>query len=113
MASLEQFDLEDFTIVKLKGSLTGEGLWDIDKQFQQATQKPGARVVVDLTGVDMVTTPALALFIESTAVARRSGGKVIFTESSPAVRDVLRRLRLHTVLTTVAGLEEAMKQVRQ
>lgn len=112
MASLEQFVLEDMTILKLRGNLASEGLDDVEKQFEIVTHRPGARIVVDLTAVDMVTTPALSMFIAAANEAKTTGGRLIFTESSPPVRDVLKRLRLTSVLKTVTGLEEAIKTVR-
>jgi anti-sigma B factor antagonist len=112
MASLEQFVLEDMTILKLRGSLSCEGLDEVEREFAHATHRPGARVVVDLTGVDIVTTPALSMFIAAATEARNTGGRLVFTESTPPVKDILKRLRLTSVLKTVPGLEDAIKTVR-
>ena len=112
MASIERVDLDNLTILKLKGSLTSEGLETVEEPFSHITQRPGARIVIDLTSVDMVTTPALSMFVAAAASAKKSGGKVIFTETTPPVRDVLQRLRLHSVLQTVPGLEEAITRAR-
>lgn len=112
MASLERVDLDNLTILKLKGSLTSEELESLEEPFASITQRPGARVVIDLTGVEMVTTPALSLFVAAATSAKRSGGKVVFTETTPPVRDVLQRLRLHSILQTVPGLEEAITRAR-
>ncbi len=73
---------------------------------------PAPRVVVDLTNVNIVTTPVLSMFIAAASAAKEQGGHIIFTESPPPVRDILRRLRLTSVLRTVQGLQEAIKQVR-
>jgi anti-anti-sigma factor len=112
MANLERLELDDLIILKLSGSLTTEGLENVEAPFEEATHKPGARVVVDLTAVEIVTTPALSMFLSAASVAKQSGGRLIFTESQPPVRDVLRRLRLHAVLRTVPGLTEAIKEAR-
>jgi len=112
MANLDRFDLDDLTILKLRGSLTSDELDALEASFLSATQQPGARVVIDLTGVEMVTTPALSMFIAAANQARKGGGKVVFTESQPPVRDVLQRLRLFNVLTTVPGLENAIKEAQ-
>lgn len=112
MASLERVDLDNLTILKLKGSLTSEGLESLEEPFANITQRPGARIVIDLTAVDMVTTPALSLFVAAATTAKKSGGKVVFTETTPPVRDVMQRLRLHSILQTVPGLEEAITRAR-
>lgn len=111
-ATLEQIDLDGLVILKLKGSMTTEGLAQVNRQFEEITHRPGVRAVVDLTHVDIITTPAISMFIAAASSAAHSAGRIVFTESPPPVRDVLRRLRLHSVLTTVSGLVEAIKAVR-
>jgi anti-anti-sigma factor len=113
MATLNRIEQDGVTIVRLNGSLASEGLDDVQQSFDALFQQhPGNRWVVDVTGVDMVTTPALSMFLSAAHQAKETGGKVVFTEASPPVRDVLRRLRLNTVLTTVRGVEAAIRAVR-
>jgi anti-sigma B factor antagonist len=112
MADMDRIDVDNVTILKLKGSFMLDDVEQMEKPFEAVTHRPGARVVVDLTHVDMVTTPALSMFIAAANEARHNGGTIIFTESSPPVRDVLKRLRLSAVLRTVPGLDEAISQAR-
>ena len=72
-----------------------------------------AKTLIDLTEVEMVTTPALSMFLAAASAAKNSGGRLIFTESRPPVRDILKRLRLHSVLQTVPGYEEALAEARR
>jgi anti-anti-sigma factor len=112
MAGMDRSDVDNVTILKLTGSLVLDEIEQVEKPFEAVTHRPGVRVVVDLTGVEMVTTPALSMFIAAANEARHNGSTLIFTESTPPVRDVLRRLRLSTVLRTVSGLEEAINQAK-
>ena len=89
-----------------------EGLEEVQDQFQEITRRPGCHTLVDLTEVEMVTTPALSMFLAAASTAKNSGGRLIFTESRPPVRDILKRLRLHSVLHTVPGYEEALAEAR-
>jgi anti-anti-sigma factor len=113
MATLERTELGDVTVVKLKGSLTMEGLEEVELRFQELTRRPGSHTLIDLTEVEMVTTPALSMFLAAASAAKQSGGRIIFTESRPPVRDILKRLRLHAVLQTIAGYEEALAEARR
>ncbi len=113
MATCECTNQNGLSIVRLKGSLDGGELDQVEQPFEAATHCPGARCVVDLTGVDMVTTPALSMFIAAAKYARQSGGRLVFTESQPPVRDVLSRLRLFTILDTVTGIDEAIRHARE
>src|SRR3954468_12759656 len=113
MATLQHTELGDVSVLKLKGSLTMEGLDEVQDQFQQLTRRPACHTLVDLTEVDMVTTPTLSMFLAAASAAKNSGGRIIFTESRPPVRDILKRLRLHSVLHTIPGYEEALAEARR
>jgi len=54
-----------------------------------------------------------AMFLAAASAAKNAVGCIIFTESRPPVRDILKRLRLHSVLTTIAGYEEALAEARR
>src|SRR3954466_13208986 len=101
MATLEHTELGDVTVLKLKGSLTMEGLEQVQDEFQELTRRPSCHTLVDLTEVEMVTPPALPMSPAAASAAKNSGGRLIFTESRPPVRDILKRLRLHSVLHTI------------
>ena len=112
MTSLQQTEIDGLTVVKLIGPLNSEGLEAVEAPFESVVNRPGIRAVVDLTNVDIVTTPALSMFISAATTARRSGGKVVFTQAAPPVRDVLQRLRLESVLQTIPGLDDALKAAK-
>lgn len=113
MATLSRTEKDGVTIVHLNGSLAMDGLEQVQAIFDALfQQRPQGRWVVDVTGVDMVTTPALSMFLAAAHCAREGGGKVVFTEAAPPVRDVLERLRLTTVLQTVQGVEAALRAAR-
>jgi anti-anti-sigma factor len=112
MVGLHREDLDDLVVLKLKGMLTSEEVREVEEPFISLMDRPGVRVVVDLGEVEMVTTPGLSMFIAAASRAKRSGGKLVFTEAKPPVSEILDRLRLSTVLTTVASLDQAITQAR-
>lgn len=112
MGTLERIDMDGVTVLKLVGDLSTAGLEVVEPVFKSITHQPGVRTVVDLTGVDMVSTPALSMFIDAANITKATGGRIVFTETRPPVRDVLKRLRLHSVLKTVVGLDHAVATVR-
>lgn len=112
MATLQQYEQDGATILKLHGSLTMAGMEKVSKSFDEATHKPGARIVVDLEHVDLVTTPALSMFIAAANSAKKSGGKIVFMHPQPMVDDVIRRLRLDALLPRVHAVEEGIERLR-
>ncbi|MGE5608030.1 MAG: STAS domain-containing protein [Bacillota bacterium] len=112
MVGLHREDKDGLTVLKLKGMLTSEEVHEVEMPFLSIADRPGARVVVDLGEVEMVTTPGLSMFIAAASRAKQSGGKLVFTEAKPPVSEILDRLRLNTVLTTVPTLDQAISQAR-
>src|SRR3954466_15344823 len=113
MATLEHTELGDVTVLKLKGSLTMEGLEEVQDEFQEPPRRPSCHTLVDLTEVEMVTTPALSMFLAAASAAKTPAARLFFTEPPPPARDILKGLRLHSVLHTIPGYEEALAEARR
>lgn len=112
MATLEQIGAEGVTVVRISGSLDQHGVDTIESAFSRATGASN-RVVVDITGVDIVNTPAIAMFLGAHRMMKQAGGRLIFTGVHGMVDELLRRCRLDTVLTIVPGSGEAIEWAKQ
>jgi anti-anti-sigma factor len=111
MASFEQQDVGGVRVLRLRGSLTQHDVDALEPSFDAALPD-GSRAVVDLAGVDLITTPGLTLFISTTRRLLDSRGKVVFASARGGVLDVLRRCRLDEVLELVPGHAEALQIVK-
>ena len=111
MASLDQQDVAGVRVVRLTGSLTQSGIDDIEPALAAALPD-GTRAVVDLGGVDLITTPGLALIISTTKRLRDTQGRVVFTSPKGIVRDLLHRCRLDEVLELAGSRDEAMEKAK-
>ena len=112
MATLDkQRDVDGVRVMRLSGSLTQHGVQSMEPEFELALPD-GARAVVDLRGVDLITTPGIALILSATQRLRRTGGRVVFTAARPTVLDLLHRCRLDEVLEIEAGEVEALARAR-
>lgn len=112
MASLNQVDNDGVRVVKISGSLNQHGVDTVESAFSEATGS-NRRVVVDLSQVDIVNTPAIAMFLGAHRTVKQTGGRLIFTGVQGMVDDLLRRCRLDTVLTIVPGMREAIEWAKQ
>ena len=111
MASVSHSDVEGVRVVSLRGALDHEGVRPVEAAFESATA-PGSRVVVDLSDVDMLTTPGISMLVAANQRIAGSGGRVVVTGASGFVDDLLRRCRLDQVLKVVDGLKDAVKVAR-
>ncbi|MFI5380562.1 MAG: STAS domain-containing protein [Tepidisphaerales bacterium] len=112
MASLNQIEQDGLTVLKIEGSLTSDELPSIEGTFTRLARQHGAHVIVDLAQVDMLTTPAITMFIATSRACQRNGGHMVFTQSTPRIRNLLHRLRLDDVLDTAPEFLDAICQVK-
>jgi anti-anti-sigma factor len=112
MATLDQNTSDGVKVLRIRGSLNQHGVDSVESAFNEATGSSG-RLVVDLSDVDLVNTPALAMFLGAHRAAKQTGGRLIFTGVQGPVDDLLRRCRLDTVLTIVPEMREAIEWAKQ
>src|SRR5215207_297859 len=113
MANLEQTSIDGVTVLRLRGSLTQTELEDVEKSFREATHKDGAAVVVDLSNVEFLTTPAISMFLDAAKCLKTSGGRIVATGPQPRVGEVLKRLRLDALLPVVGSVDEGVGRMRK
>jgi anti-anti-sigma factor len=112
MANLERTDVDVVTVLKLRGSLNEAELLDVEKSFHDATHQDGAAVILDLSNVDFLTTPAISMFLDAARTLKDRGGRIVATGPQPRVGEVLKRLRLDALLPVVASVPEGVKQLK-
>jgi anti-anti-sigma factor len=69
-------------------------------------------VVLDLSNVDFLSTPAISMFLDAAKSLKGTGGRIVATGPQPRVGDVLRRLRLETLLPVTRTVDEGVERVR-
>ncbi len=111
MATLDRADVDGVRVLRLSGSLTQQGVQGMEPEFDSALPD-GARAVVDLREVDLITTPGITLMLAATQRLRRTGGRVVFTAASGVVLDLLHRCRLDEVLELAKTEPEAVERAR-
>ena len=111
MTKLEQHDVDGVRVLRLSGDLTGEGVADVGEAFAEAVRGQ-APVVVDLGGIRLITTPGISMLLAADREFKASGRVLVLTEAQPFVRNLLHLCRLDTVLTVVAGANQAIKHAR-
>jgi anti-anti-sigma factor len=112
MASFESNDDGGVTVVRITGSLNQHGVDAVESPFCELTGL-SRRMVVDLSHVDLVNTPAIAMFLGAHRAMKQAGGRLVFTGITGMVGDTLTRCRLDTVLTIVPDVQEAVEWAKQ
>jgi anti-anti-sigma factor len=109
MATLEQSDVGGVRVLRLAGPLTVGALEHVAPAFAAAVRSGPAAVAVDLSGVDVVATPGIAMLLEAQRAANEVGRVIVLFGMRGVVEDVIRRCRLDVVLTIAPTQEQAIE----
>jgi anti-anti-sigma factor len=88
----------DEVLVSLDEALLRGGLADARWLLHDALLAGARRIVVDLSGVERLSSPALASFLWAHRTCRARGGGVVLRGADRRTRDVLHRTGLWRVL---------------
>ena len=109
---LSHNDVDGVRVLRPVGSLDHQGVARVEDQFQAASA--GAdRLVVDLSGVDLIATPGISLLISAARRAEGRGGRLVVTGARGIVLDLIQRCRLDSVLTIAETEREAIRLAKQ
>src|SRR5438874_11204973 len=99
MARLSEEIIDGVTVFHLAGSLTQDGLPQMEKRFDELSKTSGARAVVDVARVDAITTPAITIFLSTMRALQKTGGKLVFANVKGITGDIFTRCRLDVIFT--------------
>ncbi|SOC50086.1 anti-anti-sigma factor [Blastococcus aggregatus] len=94
---------EDEVVVRLDEAVLADGLADARWLMRDAVLAGARWIVVDLSRVHSVGSPALATFLSAHRVCRARGGAVVLRGADRRTRDMVRRTGLSRVLHLQGG----------
>jgi anti-anti-sigma factor len=94
--------VEDERVVQLSEALVAEGLADARWLLHEALLSGARGIVVDLSRVSQLASPALASFLWAHRICRARGGAVVLRGADRRTEDMLRRTGLWRVLQVQA-----------
>jgi anti-sigma B factor antagonist len=110
MGTLNVENSGSVTIVRFKGSLTSADVREVEEPFNKIALVPGSRLVIDLSSIEMLNTPALTLFVGAVMFQRSRGGRVVFTGIEDVIQRLLKVCKLDTVLCVVKDRNAAIAE---
>jgi anti-anti-sigma factor len=93
----------DEVVVRLDEALLVDGLADVRWLLHDALLAGARRIVVDLSRVHSLGSPALASFLWAHRMCRARGGAVVLRGADRRTRDMVHRTGLWRVLDLQAG----------
>jgi len=118
IAPLEFYKLEDVLVVRLAGDLTTFLLDRVKNELVTEVRKGRTyRVLIDLDGVDYITSKDIGLFVQVYHFLENEGKEkgakpvLAFSSLKPFVKDVMQATRLVTVFKIYPTEEEALNDL--
>ena len=80
--------------------------------LQKLFEKPNAKVLVNMEGVNFLDSSGFAAFLTVLKTADKNNGQLIFCNVNHAALELFKVLQLHTVFNIVFNREEAVKSFK-
>lgn len=97
--------------IVLAGRLDTGTVGQVETPFTATLAASGKSAVLDLTGLDFLSSLGIRLLLLGARVVSRRGGKVVLFGAQPMVAEVLTAMALDQVLPLVATEEEALARL--
>ncbi len=94
--------------VVLEGRLDSTTVGQVETPFTAAVAASGRSAVIDMGGLEFLSSLGIRLLLSSSRPVTRRGGKVVLFGVRPMVAEVLTAMALEQVLPMVATEEEAL-----
>ena len=105
---LTVIELEDgIKKITLQGRMDIDGTQKIDMRFTAVTASEAAKVIVDLSGVDFMSSIGIGVLVRSANALKQRQGKIVLLNPQPSVFKVLQATQINTVIPIVYDMESA------
>jgi anti-sigma B factor antagonist len=95
--------------LRLVGFLDAHTFEQLDELVTDLFQQGVYRVVVDLSGLEYISSAGAGVFIGNLAAAQEMGGNIVLVNPTPNVREVFDLLGLSQIFTITGSREEALQ----
>jgi anti-sigma B factor antagonist len=109
---LEHESRDGIDIVRLPGRLMMADAPDVRARLKEIITNGSAKLILDLTGTDMLDSSGLAVLVSGLQTARKQGGDIFLIGVNKNVSALFELTRLHTVFQIFDDMETALRATR-
>jgi anti-sigma B factor antagonist len=96
-------------VVVLKGEADIEGAALMERQLLAVAARKPSKLVLDLSGVTMISSIAMGVLVQLRHGIRAQGGDVVLAGAGGIVLDSLKRAQLDRVFTLLPSTDDALR----
>ncbi|HZL72799.1 MAG TPA: STAS domain-containing protein [Planctomycetota bacterium] len=98
-------------LVGIKGFLDAHTFEQLEQEFNGLFDAGTYRLIVDLSGLDYISSAGAGVFIEAIGTAQENFGNIVLIRPGPNVKEVFDLLGLSQIFTFKDTRDEAMKSL--
>lgn len=98
----------DVTVITIHGHIDTTTSVSLEKELQRVLRGRSYRIVIDLAGVDYISSAGWGIFLSEIRRIRQQGGDLRLAGMKAEVLDVYEMLEFRSVLAHYASLPEAL-----
>jgi anti-anti-sigma factor len=98
-------------LIAIVGDLDTFGTRSIEGELQAALPDRTASAIIELSGVNIITSAALAMFVVRAQAMRHGGGKLALAGARGVVREVLVSAGFHSIFPIYTSIEQALVEM--
>lgn len=95
--------------INLTGTLDAPGAMSIEEAFQANLEEHSDRVIVDLSGVDFMSSYGLRMLVVGAKTISKTGGEFCLAAPDPRVMDLIKIAGVETMLPIYESVEKAIE----
>ena len=100
---------DELTHLALVGKMDLAGVHAIDLKFHGYTAARRRPTLVDLSGLELITSLGMGVFISCAKSMQRFGARMVLLNPQPVVEEAMKSVGLGEVIPIVHGQDEAMR----
>lgn len=99
---------DGLTVIAITGSIDALTADQVTQHFDQELESGNTRLVVDLSGVDFMSSAGLRAMLASLKQSRQAGGDLCLAAPQADVERILKMSGFTSILKTYASVDEAL-----
>lgn len=100
-------------VISLTGTLDAPGTMDVEPQFHSVLREKGGKIVVDLSGLDYVSSYGLRMLLLGARGLLEAGGEMHLAGPNARVMELITLAGYDTIFPVHATMQEAADAVKQ
>ena len=96
-------------VIKVTSSIFFDAVQEFDNAIQEAEDSGKKRVIIDLTGVEMICSSAITTLVKHHMSLQAKGSKLYIAGCNPSVRKILQLLGLDKLMGLTDNVQAALQ----